>query len=622
MTMSRSALLAAILTVAACTQDTGTDLDFRVTPPENTLFVGEFVQLTAVGAPGAVTWSSSNSSIASVVPETGFVNALSRGEATISAVAGSDVASAMVRVEAQPEIGVSVPQVDFQITDGDPDPNATTVNVTNLGDGTLNQLAVAGIQYDAGQQTQWLEATLSGNSAPATLTLRARRMGLPVGVYSASVQLTATNAVNAPQSLLVTFRIVTPPSIVLSRTEVPLAGIPGSVVNGTVQITNGGTLPLTGLSFEVQHAGGVTNWLSAQLSSTSAPATLTLTAATGFLPQGQYSALVIVRSSLPNVQPRNIQVFLTVTPGPAIGLSRTIVPFSAFTGGANPAPETVMISNAGGGNLTGLAVSAPQYITGTPGWLTAQLSGTTAPATLTLTANATPLGNGNYTASVQISSPVSSNGPLTINVTLTKGPAPLMVVNPGSLTFATFSGGTAPPAQNVAITNAGGGTIAGLSTNITYTGAGGWLTATFVAGSTTAPATLQLRPNSTLPAGTYTANVEVLTTTQGVQSRTINVTYTNYSFAAVIVPMFQTARGLPSTPCTNCHSGAQPPNLSGSAANVWNQLQSRVFPPNDNTGVLLCKIQHSGACVTGTNMSLPGADVSFIKLWIRSGAPQ
>jgi hypothetical protein len=618
MTTSRRLLLllTASLAAACATETTGDD--FQVNPPQSTLFVGETVQLTAVSAPREVVWASSISAVASVDPVTGLVTGLSRGTSTISAVAGSDFATAMINVNAQPAIGLSVPEVDFDITAGDPDPAPVIVDVTNIGDGTLMNLAVSGIEYGAGQQGGWLEATLNGTS----LIVRARRQGLATGVYTAAVRVTADNAANAPQSLLVTFSILTPASIVLSRNEVPIAGTPGSVVNATVDITNGGGRPLTGLTLQVTHAGGVEGWLSGQLSGTSAPATLTLTAATGLLPVGQYAALVIIGSTDPNVQARNIQVFLTVTPGPAIGLSRTSVPFSAITGGGNPPAQTVTITNAGGGNLSGLVIGAPVYTAGMGGWLATQLSGTTAPATLTLNVNAAGLANGTYTATVAVMSALASNSPLQINVTLSVGPAGMMVVTPNSLTFGIFQNGTNPPVQSVAVTNSGGGTISGLNVNITYgPGASGWLATTFLAGNTTAPASLRIQPNTTsLGRGNYSATVEVRSTTPGVASRTVTVNYIVYTFGADVLPYFQTAvPGASGTPCINCHfSGGQAPVLAGSATTVRSALvPSRVTPGNDNVGALVCKIE--GTC--GTTMTLPGLAVSLIKLWIRSGAP-
>ena len=55
---------------------------------------------------------------------------------------------------------------------------------------------------------------------------------------------------------------------------------------------------------------------------------------------------------------------------------------------------------------------------GAPGWLTATLSGTDAPATLTLTENKGSLTAGNYSATISIASSVATNSPQRVTVTL------------------------------------------------------------------------------------------------------------------------------------------------------------------------------------------------------------
>ena len=51
---------------------------------------------------------------------------------------------------------------------------------------------------------------------------------------------------------------------------------------------------------------------------------------------------------------------------PAIGLSTSAVQFSATAGGANPAPQTVDITNTGGGTLSWSANSGATWLTATP----------------------------------------------------------------------------------------------------------------------------------------------------------------------------------------------------------------------------------------------------------------
>src|SRR5690606_27880076 len=72
--------------------------NFTIRPGDVTLRVGQTQQFSATGAPGAVTWSSGNPAVASIVPETGFVTAVGPGASDIRAQSGSASATARVTV--------------------------------------------------------------------------------------------------------------------------------------------------------------------------------------------------------------------------------------------------------------------------------------------------------------------------------------------------------------------------------------------------------------------------------------------------------------------------------------------------------------------------------------------
>jgi hypothetical protein len=109
---------------------------------------------------------------------------------------------------------------------------------------------------------------------------------------------------------------------------------------------------------------------------------------------------------------------------PQIQLSSSSLTFSAPVGGPAPAAQAITIANSGAGTLSGLISSFPD---GTPLWLSSQLSGGTAPATVTLQAQTSnpfgqPYGAGTLTTRVAISSSMASNSPQYINVALTLVP--------------------------------------------------------------------------------------------------------------------------------------------------------------------------------------------------------
>src|SRR5690606_39019151 len=73
---------------------------------------------------------------------------------------------------------------------------------------------------------------------------------------------------------------------------------------------------------------------------------------------------------------------VTVAPAPLLVLSDETVELAGAAGGAAPLETTVDVTNGGAFSLVGLAVDSIVHGAGADGWLSAQLDGTTAPATL------------------------------------------------------------------------------------------------------------------------------------------------------------------------------------------------------------------------------------------------
>ena len=129
-----------------------TSTEITITPENVVLFIGASQQLTALGAVGAVTWSSSNTQVASVVAQTGFVQGVGRGEATITATAPGGSGTRVVSVIAQPTLRLSTTTIAFSRLVGGADPAAQTVNITNTGDGSISNLVVSPISYGRARQ--------------------------------------------------------------------------------------------------------------------------------------------------------------------------------------------------------------------------------------------------------------------------------------------------------------------------------------------------------------------------------------------------------------------------------------------------------------------------------------
>lgn len=296
------------------TADPGANL--AVNPNDVTLEVGQTQQFTVSGAPGPVTWSSSNSSVASVVSETGFVTAVSGGLAQITAVHGTSFASARVEVTERPAIQLSKNQVTFNGALGQADPVPDVVTIANTGGGTLANLGV-GTTYGAGQPTGWLSAQLAATTAPTQLTLRAATAGLPPGNYTATVAVSSPVASNSPLTIAVTFIVtgtVGNPQIGLSTTNLSFTGFVGATnppAIQMVQVSNAGTGTLDGLIAAESYPAGSPAWIDAswQGRPTTAPVALAIRPRLGLqLPAGNYQGTVHLSSTIPGVAPRSIDV--------------------------------------------------------------------------------------------------------------------------------------------------------------------------------------------------------------------------------------------------------------------------------------------------------------------------
>jgi Bacterial Ig-like domain (group 2) len=216
---------------------------------------------------------------------------------------------------------------------------------------------------------------------------------------------------------------------------------------------------------------------------------------------------------------------VTVLTGPSVALSRTAVSFTAVSGD-DSGTETVTVTNGGHGVLSGLSL-AVTYAAGEPsGWLTAGLSGTTAPAELSMLASARALAPGSYGATVAVTSAVGA-APRTVAVAFQVAAAPpSIVLDIVEISFSATAGGQVPAIQQISVTNGGNGVLAGLSDSVAYADGepADWLRATLAAA--VAPTTLRLEAYPvSLAQGTYHATVLVRSAAASNSPRTLAVLF-------------------------------------------------------------------------------------------------
>lgn len=110
---------------------------------------------------------------------------------------------------------------------------------------------------------------------------------------------------------------------------------------------------------------------------------------------------------------------------PTIGLSPQSLTFQATAGGPNPPPQTVTISNTGGGTLCWTATDDATWLSLNP---TSGALAAGASKNITVSVDITGLTAGTYHATITVSAPNATNSPQTVDVTLVIEP-PIISVN-------------------------------------------------------------------------------------------------------------------------------------------------------------------------------------------------
>jgi hypothetical protein len=188
------------------------------------------------------------------------------------------------------------------------------------------------------------------------------------------------------------------------------------------------------------------------------------------------------------------EAWITVMEGPVIVLSTTEFNLQGRAGGPPTDPQSVEISNGGGGTLTGLRISVVHPGGEPAGWLEAGLLETSAPTVLLLRGNPEGLSAGEYRPQIRVSSDQAANSPQVIEILFeVDEEAPAIEVKPRALGFSMSEGEGAPAPQTVAVTNVGAGELTDLEVGISYVDGEptGWLDAELA--GTAAPTELTLR---------------------------------------------------------------------------------------------------------------------------------
>ncbi len=245
--------------------------------------------------------------------------------------------------------------------------------------------------------------------------------------------------------------------------------------NLAFQVQQGGSAPPaqlllvtsnpSGQGFAAQVQTGIVgnNWLQLDRTNGTTPESIAVTIDPTSLGLGQRSANVIV--SL-NGTEESVVIAVTVvvstdgggggTDNPSIGFEPGALTFGVSAQGLNPPPQAMAVRNTGTGTLS-YALEAIYPGGGPTGWI--QLSSTFgtssgSPSTHQVSADVTGLAAGQFSATIRITGN-AANSPRNLPVSLTVGSAPTILLEPGSLEFSGFEGGTSSATQTLSISSAG-----------------------------------------------------------------------------------------------------------------------------------------------------------------------
>ncbi len=324
--------------------------------------------------------------------------------------------------------------------------NVFSANLTSPG--TLSQAITVSSDtttqfgYTLTTSAPWITVTPSSGSSPSTFTITAVPNGLPAGISTGTVTITAPNVRNSPQTIHVTLNVAqTTPVTITATPSVVLfeQAVAGAPVTQTVQLAVGSSTP----TYMVTPIGSP--WLTASLNASTGVVSLSADP-TGLL-AGTYSGSVEVASSGISNSPYYLPVTLVV--GTAVSAAPAALNFGGPAGGASPATQTIAIANAASGATA--ASDSP--------WLTV-----TQPApNVTATVNTTGLAAGTYNGNITITSGTApGTSQITIPVTLTVG-SPATPVIAAVTSAISYVPGAAAPGSIVSIfgTNLTSGTAGG-----------------------------------------------------------------------------------------------------------------------------------------------------------------
>jgi len=502
---------------------TPTSLTFHYTlgdtvPAVQTVSIGGVAgqTFTATAAGGAwlsataVSPATTPGSVSVAVNITGLAANTYNGTVTIASPGVQSATINVTLIVITPPFVASPTSLSFKYILGGTAPAQQGINITSPTSGNFTAAAAAG--------ASWLTVGPTSGALPVLLTVTATPTGLTAGTYNSSIIVTSTGVSNSPFSIPVTLVVSgAAPTITVSATSLSFAATTTGATPAAKSVNVTSTTPSP---VSVAAVGGA--WLSASLSATTTPATISVAVNQATLAAGTYTGTVVVTAAGATDSPQNISVQLVVSSSGTLTASPGYANFAYTVGGTAPAAQTI--------NITSTAQITIATSIANGAWFTVSSSSSTTPSALTLAISNTSLPAGNYTATISITSPSATNSPLIIPVTLVVSGKPTLAPSPTSLTFIGQSGGSNPASQSISLAG-----VTGAAVPFSITTSPSWLSVSAAATST--PATLVATVNTTgMIQGSYQGSITITSSVAGNSPVVIPVTLSLTASLVVTTP--------------------------------------------------------------------------------------
>lgn len=246
-------------------------------------------------------------------------------------------------------------------------------------------------------------------------------------------------------------------------------------------------------------------WLSVTPSSSTTPQVLSVSVSAGSMAAGAYAGFITITSGSSS---STVPVVLNVNSSGSSPIVATpaSVSLNFEMGSTVPQSQQVSVSSSGTSNLTFTATTSTNN---NGNWLSVNPSSGTTPTSVTISVNPSNLTAGAYSGAVAINSPGETGILIPVQVNIA---SPSTIdVTPAQVNFAYQLNTTAPAAQTLNVTAAGGGTISFTATP-SYSSSSScgdnWLVVSPQSSATPSAISVQIN-TSALPAGECTGSINI-----------------------------------------------------------------------------------------------------------------